>query len=223
MDNNKNIQALSYFAADVYEAVPVSTADGSEYLNISDHNMFVRITYVGDTVIVAFRGTDDRRDWLFNLARWRRPFLEGPIRAHAGFLLHMEKLYPAIVDVLMSTYPNIKYVQVTGHSLGGGVALLFGAYLAYIYNNIHVHVVTFGAPRVGNRALKTWCDTKSNLVCVRVYNKKDIVPKLPYFGYFHVGRKICLKTPSISMFYVNRNHSIHTYLTMCRKQLLSKF
>lgn len=52
-------------------------------------------------------------------------------------------------------------------------------------------MVTFGTPRVGNRAFQR---TYDEIVCShwRVVNAPDLIPSLPKVGYAHVGKKVLL-------------------------------
>ena len=203
---------LALFASDAYISKPLLIYE-HEHRNISSGNMFVRISRVKDTIVIAFRGTDDFIDWFYNISRWRRSFLDGKVKAHAGFLSYMRRLCPMVLETVFSMYTDVKDICVTGHSLAGGVAILFGAYFSYIHPTIKIDVVTFGAPRAGNSALKQWCNSRSNLSCTRVYNIKDIVTKLPYFGYCHIGKPLEICTPKLSFFRFKRIHSMDTYIT----------
>ena len=207
---NYNIDMLASRASDAYQTLPCSS---TQEKNIINKNMFVRITYHENKLVVAFRGTDDYKDWFYNMSRWRRKFLDGKVKGHSGFLNYMEQLYPTIVETIFEMCNNnVKQIHVTGHSLGSAVGLLFGARVAYMFPYIHVNVVTFGAPRAGDRKLKTWCDNQSNFTCTRVYNPKDIVTKLPYFGYVHIGHPIPIHTPFLSSCCITTVHSMDTYV-----------
>ncbi|GAY34034.1 hypothetical protein CUMW_009370 [Citrus unshiu] len=69
-------------------------------------------------------------------------------------------------------------LTLTGHSLGGALALL-NAYEAEIsFSDVFINVISFGAPRVGNLAFKEKLN-ELGVKTLRVVNKQDIVPKLP--------------------------------------------
>jgi len=90
-------------------------------------------------------------------------------------------------------------VIVTGHSLGGALALLGASYMQSILPrsrgiSFPVYGVTFGAPRVGNRG---FVDGITRVIpanrLFRVVHGNDPVPVLPIplpFGYRHAGTKI---------------------------------
>ncbi|XP_059643639.1 triacylglycerol lipase OBL1 [Cornus florida] len=120
-----------------------------------------------------------------------------------------KKLIPEMVEMtayfavksklksLLKEHKNAKFV-VTGHSLGGALAILFPTVLVLheekevMQRLLGVH--TFGQPRVGNRQLGSFME--GHLDCpfpkyFRVVYCNDLVPRLPYddrtFLYKHFG------------------------------------
>ena len=82
-------------------------------------------------------------------------------------------------------------VTVVGHSAGGAVALLDAVLLsAQPSVSVAVHAITFGMPRVGNKAFADLVDQRISLV--RIINKEDFIPTLPSprFGYHHPSGEI---------------------------------
>ena len=82
-------------------------------------------------------------------------------------------------------------VTVVGHSAGGAVALLDAVLLsAQPYVDVPVNAITFGMPRVGNKAFADVVDQRISLV--RIINKEDFIPTLPLprFGYHHPSGEI---------------------------------
>ncbi|VIO96141.1 Uncharacterized protein BM_BM3683 [Brugia malayi] len=70
----------------------------------------------------------------------------------------------------------------TGHSLGGSLASLASAHLAYFYANrklnIDIRLITFGEPRTGNRDYAFVHDTLVP-ASFRIVHRGDLVPHLP--------------------------------------------
>lgn len=124
--------------------------------------------------IVCFRGTSRTRQWLMNAVvrphRWRRYRLDGDPEGafvHSGFYVFFKRIWPLIErELIRLPRPWI----VTGHSLGGALAMLAGPI-------VHPDLIcTFGAPKVGN---ETFYQLKAENALWRVVNHTDLVPHLP--------------------------------------------
>jgi len=63
-----------------------------------------------------------------------------------------------------------KNVTVVGHSLGGALALISSLYLPTFFPNAHYRLVTYGMPRVGNKALAKYLDN-SLIDITRITNR----------------------------------------------------
>ena len=74
-------------------------------------------------------------------------------------------------------------VTVVGHSLGGAIALLDGVYLSLsLPQSVSVRVVTYGMPRVGNKAFADFVDSTLSGLVTHVNNREDPIPTVPGIG-----------------------------------------
>jgi predicted lipase len=156
-----------------------------------------RIVDVGDCVVVVFRGSDSRRDWMHNLDFPKRPYRDMPVpfHVHRGFL----RAWKQVNDLITGMLEHVeKPIIVTGHSHGGALAILCMEDLWYRYPDKRgkLRLVTFGAPRVvgwynWRKVSERW--DGSVLYCNRV----DVVTNLPFFlmGFLHVRRRVMLRGP----------------------------
>lgn len=176
-----------------------------------------------ELIYVSFRGASpfSADDWCTDLdLSWFH--LRGVGKVHAGFLkaLGIQKInqrYPSWPKELKADKPGEKIFAyykirqvlreklkknkdarfiVTGHSLGGALAVLFPAILGF-HNEVELlekleGVYTFGQPRVGD---KEFCGFMERLLGTRRYFRfvyaNDIVPRLPFsdstFQFKHFG------------------------------------
>ncbi len=156
---------------------------------------------VADTdkfVVVAFRGTTSRRDVRTDLqSRFnvKQTEIEGrkvTVSVHSGFYAAFAKVEAPLRALLEKT--GDKPIYLTGHSLGGALALIASAALsgdAALGDRIAA-VYTFGAPRVGQSNF----DEIVKSPHYRVINSGDLVPLVPptwLHRYAHTGMPILLK------------------------------
>lgn len=130
------------------------------------------ILEVGEACVVVFRGTDETKDWAFNVQAGFTNTVYG--KMHKGF----KKSWDLIAKELRDNLPN-KPLYFTGHSYGAALAFISSLYIP------HQQVITFGCPMVLHRNPPKYA--KSNHI--RVRNNNDIVTQLPskVLGYEHLG------------------------------------
>lgn len=132
-------------------------------------------------LVIAFRGTEKKvSDWLTDANCV--PRVEGKERVHTGFWKAIganedagtgetvEAKVRRIIDDATSDGPLPVFI--TGHSLGGALALLATKLVA---SNVDGACYTFGAPRVANYEYFSRVKTP----VYRIVNSSDIVPRVP--------------------------------------------
>jgi triacylglycerol lipase len=142
-----------------------------------------------DMLVVVFRGTENSLDWWTNL-NTSFVTLQGGTRVHTGFFQAYwpirDTIFECVIDALRK---KRRPVYITGHSLGGALALMATAELS---NHEDAEVrdcvaacYTFGCPRAGDSSFDLY--VKAPLY--RITNGVDLVPAVPpaIFGYRHVG------------------------------------
>lgn len=154
-----------------------------------------------EVLVVAFRGTQQSRDWITDFRAWHTvvPYgnYESDIRVHNGFITAYksvrEQIQKYITDrtdkpgvcgsvcgkaVCGSTTNKIRKVLICGHSLGGALATLCAVDVQYNFPNLEIECYPTGNPSVGNKAFaKSYNKRVPNTV--RTYMRTDLVPYLP--------------------------------------------
>jgi hypothetical protein len=125
-------------------------------------------------IVLAFRGTQvsSIRDISSDL-RAHLVAAPGGGRVHAGFLAAFEKVRERL-EASLANYPELP-LYITGHSLGGALALVATRYLG---SDSTGATYTFGCPRAGDDAFFTPIKTP----IYRLVNAADGVTRIP-FGY----------------------------------------
>ncbi len=139
-------------------------------------------------VITAFRGTEpvQIRDWLTDATTPPRPGPAGTGHVHYGFAEALDSVFPKVRDTLAEFHDNGQALWLTGHSLGGALAMLAGCRLYLEDPELLVDgVYTFGQPRTCDRLLADACNKAFKNRLFRFVNNNDIVPQLPPEPAFH--------------------------------------
>mmetsp|Transcript_7314 Transcript_7314/g.11125 ORF Transcript_7314/g.11125 Transcript_7314/m.11125 type:complete len:339 (-) Transcript_7314:705-1721(-) len=130
-------------------------------------------------------------------------------KVHKGFntnLFGTGKLYltlDAIISAAMEQYANYQLV-ILGHSLGGALAILYGAHVAKnLMPDKNILVQSIGTPRVGDKTFKSSLRQIKNLANWRVVYKLDAIPRIPLNnqGYQHAGHLIYLNGNSAAAYF----------------------
>ncbi len=143
-----------------------------------------------ELVVIAFRGSSSVRDWITDLDARKRELFFLDVEIHEGFAAAYQSVKAEILAFLLAQHG--KPIIITGHSLGGALAMLcaFDVHgLAHLHN-----VYTFGQPRCGDARFAECYNAELQLLTFRLVNNLDIVPRLPgaLLGFRHAGTEVFL-------------------------------
>lgn len=196
--------------------------------------------------VLAVRGSADKNDWHINLKTKQVPFATQEVASigvkgqtlpathgkdpvpmiHQGFNAYTQAALKCKVDIdgdgqvddiaaKLKSEPDL-LLLITGHSLGGAVATLYGEYLVRSgVSREQIPIITFGAPAVGNAAFAAAYGDKIDLT--RLVTSYDPVPgSLQSFfgGYKQFGKLKKYKLPST---YTDFQHPIAFYFDLALK------
>jgi len=131
-----------------------------------------------EMIVLAFRGSASQRNWLTNTRVDRKDGV------HAGFADAVEKSWDLSIEKLLAD-SGARQVLITGHSLGGALALLSARRIGAGVTKL----VTFGQPRAVDGVAAAECQQRFGNRYLRVIHDKDVVPRIPAFtqAYRHCG------------------------------------
>ncbi|CAJ1011044.1 putative Protein (DUF2974)/Lipase (class 3) [Leishmania naiffi] len=171
-------------------------------------------------IVVVFRGTHNTANWIQDLDFWSIPYPNpscgNNCRIHRGFYRAYSSVRDQLIyDVLSMLERHPSYTLfITGHSLGGAMALLAAIDFTtwnvskpeVVDNSVQpssaaptpshlapVMLYTFGEPRVGNQYFTNWSTSVlANEKQFRITHAKDPVPHLPplSWSYVHVPQEV---------------------------------
>lgn len=146
----------------------VLAAVGFHELDFVDEGAIQGVLAVrGDLVALAFRGTDDPRDWLVNARIEPKPWPGGG-RLHGGFLEAFNHIAPRLA-ALRAGHAQRRWL-VTGHSQGAAMAVLSSTMLQPLAT------YGFGCPRLGDAGFDGALATQP---LHQVVNGGDLICRLP--------------------------------------------
>jgi triacylglycerol lipase len=223
IEDAKGDSSNAEFLALASDLAYLAPAEGAEAFR-TQLGLEARLFSVGNTqatvatndnhIVVAFRGTeaptsiDGLKDWLLTDAAnlLIRPagdlgtdFAAAGVGAlwHHGFMKALADIWDPVTAVVQAERKKSdRPVWITGHSLGGALALLAAWRFKRKFVPIH-QIYTYGAPMVGNLQTAEAIDRELPDRIFRYVNAPDPVPKLPTLsllanGYSHCQQEIVL-------------------------------
>lgn len=227
------------------------------YVAISDDGETHRIGR--RDIVVTWRGTVAACEWYEDFQRKLDPIGHEDAKVEHGFLsIYTSKndatrynKSSASEQVMKEVTQLVQFYKekgeevsltITGHSLGGALALLNAYEVAKTIQDLPISVISFGAPRVGNIAFKEELH-QMGVKTLRVVVKQDWVPRMPglvfnerlkkfdelmglEWVYTHVGTELKLDVHSSPYLKGGVNllgfHSLETYLHLVDGYLSNK-
>lgn len=126
------------------------------------------------------------------------------IRVHKGYYEFIQNVLELAIPKLNRLLNILNYnnsinlvINITGHSLGGGLATLFTEKIEQIYYNASINLITFSAPRVVNNTFKDYINLNR---IYRIYNSKDLVTQHPTPMEAKLGKLYAFIQPILSLF-----------------------
>jgi len=146
------------------------------------------ITYNDKVLILAFRGTSSVEDFITDAKIKLIPGPKDNGRIHEGFKTGLDKVWNEVWRS-MGRARRKRTIWVTGHSLGGALALTAAARLHFEKSQPINGLYTFGQPRVGDPDFTTACNRAFGDRYFRFVHNNDIVPRIPFraMGFEHTG------------------------------------
>jgi predicted lipase len=176
------------FEADTQHAAPAMAQAAPEQTRIvngmlSESNIFGLVAWnaVEQTAMVAFRGTKTIWDWVDDLDALPVSYLpvKGAGLVHMGFALVYEHVRLNVAKLLTTGCAGAKRILITGHSLGGAVAVLAGMdILDNVPLGITPELYTLAGPRAGDPSFAHHFDAQIQ-TAYRIVNFMDVVPHVP--------------------------------------------
>lgn len=142
---------------------------------------------------IAIRGTANLENVMLDLDLELKPDTALDIKLHQGFGSAAKAVYTDVKPYLNEKLP----VHITGHSLGGAIAVILGLYLQQEDYAV-TQIITFGQPKVTN---VTGAKKYDLLPLTRVVTLNDIVPLVPPISpmqirdldiFWHIGEEVIL-------------------------------
>jgi hypothetical protein len=156
-----------------------------------------------DAIVLGFRGTEPKIAEWFKTDAYaiKTSAFEPGMEVHKGFHDAINAIWQPKATIAKPEDEGIRAmlkaelasasrpVWITGHSLGGAMAVLAAAFCVFD-RDLKATVgglYTYGQPRVGNSKFAEWLDRSLKGKFFRVVNNNDVVTRVPSLNYDHAG------------------------------------
>ncbi len=141
----------------------------------------------GGDLWIAFCGTNEADDWIFNLNVGKEISNCGHV--HDGFNRALDTVWSSVMDEIARG--RLERLTFVGHSLGGALAAIAASRLIFSPLCSRMYLWTFGQPRCGDRQWADWMEQQLNSRYVRTFNAGDPIPHVPTrLRFCHAGREL---------------------------------
>lgn len=174
---------------------------------------------------VVFQGSASIPDWINNMFFFPTRMTnsnEVNEKVHYGF----NKQFEAVREQIRTTINHYKQqhgtpqdIVFTGHSLGGALATLSVLHFQRSNPDLcnRMNLITFGAPKVGSKALLDTMDIKEIHRFVHRNDYSPLMPPLP--GYYHPNEQITFRKRKFPYISIN-DHAMGFYLKRIAPEFL---
>ena len=161
-----------------------------------------------EEILIGFRGTiNNPQQWISDLDAFYKKWY-GNGKVHSGFFDRFDEIKGNTINFLREAQKELPNgdIIISGHSMGGAVATLFGS---YIKSHLHINpeaIYTYGSPRVGDETFAKYVDSQFGNKLIRIMNEWDMVTDLPpvLLKYRHTGKLVICKTGTTDCIEKNR-------------------
>ena len=200
--NFTNILEQAMFADAAYqsEAEIRALVESSDYELTLYHTIpgiqvafFLATSELAKKQIISIRGTSNIENAMVNVSLKLNVDADLGVSLHQGFAGSAKQVYAELIPLLRPEYK----INVTGHSLGGAIALILAMLLDKEQFKVE-QVVTFGQPKVTN---VSGAVAIAHINVIRVVTPNDLIPLVPLFDpldinnidiFWHAGREVIL-------------------------------